>query len=365
MEQKKIGRFIAELRKENKMTQEKLADLLFVDRTTISKWEVGDNNISTEFLLKISKIFNVTINEIMIGERQSINNINEINSVTVNILQKNKRIKKYLIYSCSFIIILLLIFLSYYFINNYNSIKIYEIHGENETFTIHNGLMMVSKDKTYIQLGSIKSLNNIDIASIKLYYEKDKQNINLYEANDVSCFFNSTYDDAKLKYNDIKYLISNLILEVRFDNGEISKMKLNLIKTYSNNKIYNKNMTFLEQEVINSLDDNIPLYIKKKFNFDENNHSYYLEESQNNKKIKYTYFYDMNVYIVEEIYNDYSESYTYSYPDDISYIRNNNSGEIQEEFVYSIVNRKCIMGECNDKIINYFNNQYLYMLKSN
>lgn len=41
MDQVKIGKFLAELRKENEMTQEQLAENLNVARRTISRWETG------------------------------------------------------------------------------------------------------------------------------------------------------------------------------------------------------------------------------------------------------------------------------------------------------------------------------------
>ena len=41
MNQEKIGKFIAELRKENNMTQMELADKLEVTDRAISKWENG------------------------------------------------------------------------------------------------------------------------------------------------------------------------------------------------------------------------------------------------------------------------------------------------------------------------------------
>ena len=107
MDYKKIGQFIAKLRKEKKMTQEKLADLLFVDRTTVSKWEQGQNNINTEVLLKIAEIFNVTLNEMIIGEKQTKSNINEINDVTVTMIRTNNKFKKYLFFSLIFILLLI------------------------------------------------------------------------------------------------------------------------------------------------------------------------------------------------------------------------------------------------------------------
>ena len=43
MNQAKIGKFLAELRKENGMTQEQLAEKSNVARRTISRWETGNN----------------------------------------------------------------------------------------------------------------------------------------------------------------------------------------------------------------------------------------------------------------------------------------------------------------------------------
>ena len=43
MDQIKIGKFIAELRKEKKLTQEELAVLLGVSNKSVSRWENGKN----------------------------------------------------------------------------------------------------------------------------------------------------------------------------------------------------------------------------------------------------------------------------------------------------------------------------------
>ena len=72
MDQRKIGKFIAELRKSKKLTQQQLAQKLYVDRTTVSKWELGQNTISVEMLLQIAYVFDVSINELIIGQKQNI-----------------------------------------------------------------------------------------------------------------------------------------------------------------------------------------------------------------------------------------------------------------------------------------------------
>lgn len=43
MDQKKIGSFIKELRKEKNLTQEQLAEKFNVSRRTVSRWETGNN----------------------------------------------------------------------------------------------------------------------------------------------------------------------------------------------------------------------------------------------------------------------------------------------------------------------------------
>lgn len=70
MDQRKTGKFIAELRKSRKLTQQQLEQKLYVDRTTISKWELGQNTISVEILLQIASIFDVSINELIVGQQQ-------------------------------------------------------------------------------------------------------------------------------------------------------------------------------------------------------------------------------------------------------------------------------------------------------
>ena len=60
MDSKKIGKFIAKLRKENGMTQEDLAKSLYTDRSIISKWERGLYIPKHDIILKISNLFNVS-----------------------------------------------------------------------------------------------------------------------------------------------------------------------------------------------------------------------------------------------------------------------------------------------------------------
>ena len=56
------------LRKQKGLTQEELAQLLYVSRTAVSKWESGRGNPNIESLKAISRIFSVSLDELLSGE---------------------------------------------------------------------------------------------------------------------------------------------------------------------------------------------------------------------------------------------------------------------------------------------------------
>lgn len=67
----KIGIFIAELRKKQKLTQEQLGEKLGVTNKTVSRWETGTYLPPAEALLAMSELFGVSINELLSGKRLS------------------------------------------------------------------------------------------------------------------------------------------------------------------------------------------------------------------------------------------------------------------------------------------------------
>ena len=59
---------LQELRKQKGLTQEELSEMLFVSRTAISKWESGRGYPNIDSLKAISKLFSVTIDELLSGD---------------------------------------------------------------------------------------------------------------------------------------------------------------------------------------------------------------------------------------------------------------------------------------------------------
>lgn len=69
MNQEKLGRFISDLRKEKNLTQKDLGCKLGITDNSVSKWERGINAPDISQLTKIAKIFNISVNELLKGER--------------------------------------------------------------------------------------------------------------------------------------------------------------------------------------------------------------------------------------------------------------------------------------------------------
>ena len=84
MNQEKIGKFIAQKRKSKKLTQEQLAEKLGVSTNAVSKWERGLCLMDMSLLKPLSKILDVTINEILSGEEIKTEDI--INKADENIV---------------------------------------------------------------------------------------------------------------------------------------------------------------------------------------------------------------------------------------------------------------------------------------
>lgn len=73
MDQKRIGGFLKELRKEKGITQEQLAEQFRVSNRTVSRWENGNNMPDLDVLIEISDYYEVDLREILNGKRKSEN----------------------------------------------------------------------------------------------------------------------------------------------------------------------------------------------------------------------------------------------------------------------------------------------------
>ncbi len=197
MNQEKIGKFIAQLRKEKKLTQIELAKKLKITDRAISKWENGRGMPDLSSLAPLCEILDVSINELLSGTRLGKNDYQEkLEENIINTIdytnKKIKKTKKIFIIIFSVIISLIIILMIMYSIdinrmrNNkpvlfstwgYSYVPPIELKEEEIEIAITNYL---------IQKGDSKPKHNDNektFVSIKIYLieekEKDK-NYNIY-----------------------------------------------------------------------------------------------------------------------------------------------------------------------------------------
>ena len=65
----KTGSFLAELRKEHKLTQAELGEKVGVTNKTVSRWETGNYLPPVEILEELSNLYGLTINELLSGRK--------------------------------------------------------------------------------------------------------------------------------------------------------------------------------------------------------------------------------------------------------------------------------------------------------
>ena len=89
MDQIKIGKFIAECRKKNNLTQMQLAEKLNITDRAISKWENGKGMPDSSIMLDLCKELKISVNELLSGEMIEMKNYDE--SVEKNLLEMVKQ----------------------------------------------------------------------------------------------------------------------------------------------------------------------------------------------------------------------------------------------------------------------------------
>ena len=97
MDQVKIGKFIAECRRENNLTQMQLAEKMNVTDRAVSKWENGKSLPDSSIMLDLCNELKITVNDLLSGEKISMENSNQKNErllleMAKDLERKNKTI---------------------------------------------------------------------------------------------------------------------------------------------------------------------------------------------------------------------------------------------------------------------------------
>ena len=77
MDQIKIGKFIADRRKQVNLTQMQLAEILNITDRAVSKWETGKSLPDSSVMLELCNILKITVNDLLSGEVITMDNYNK------------------------------------------------------------------------------------------------------------------------------------------------------------------------------------------------------------------------------------------------------------------------------------------------
>lgn len=135
----KSGQFIAQLRSERGMTQDDLGKLIGSSDKTVSKWERGQNVPDVLTIKKIADAFDVTITEIINGERNA-----QVSPRFIR-MYENKKLR-YAFFTAIGIFILFFLALLMYFCNNFDKFKIYRFKGEGKNYELTGNIYQASKE---------------------------------------------------------------------------------------------------------------------------------------------------------------------------------------------------------------------------
>ena len=87
----KFNEKLIKMRKEIGLSQEELGNKLNVARQTVSKWELGDTTPEMDKLIKISEVFNITLDELIkdekVNEKTNNTNSQQLAGMVIKILK--------------------------------------------------------------------------------------------------------------------------------------------------------------------------------------------------------------------------------------------------------------------------------------
>ncbi|MBE6158508.1 MAG: helix-turn-helix domain-containing protein [Firmicutes bacterium] len=335
----KMGKFLRKNREKLNLSQTELGRKIYVTRQAVSQWELGKNFPDLQSAIALAKLYNVNIGDIYAGE--ILSDKNKYNSIIEFVIKSEmKRIRKIITMLVISLFVILLLFLSYYFISVYNKISIYTINTIEEPYQI-NGIITKSVNDVYVNFELNKEVNNLCL---------------IYNDTKLNCIKNTNYLVIKetignneqlpeLSKISINKFINNLYIEI--DNE--TKIKLNIVHDYKNDKLVfseeSENSDYEDKYIINN---SIPKKVLETFKYIKEENIYKL--TTNNIEIKYAI--DNNVIITKIANKSKTNYYSYDISNDVLYeyttIDSNN------------VSKKLKNDEISKEIKKYFKEEILY-----
>lgn len=160
MNQEKIGKLITTLRKEKKLTQKELANILGVSDKSVSKWERGVCLPDVSLFKPLCEVLNITLNEFFAGEKIEEQNYKEkadenllqaLENSTFTLKEKQKYFKekwqKEHFFALTLVMFVIAFFIIYGWIKNDRNITILFIIMGFVSGIVENNRMMAYVEK--------------------------------------------------------------------------------------------------------------------------------------------------------------------------------------------------------------------------
>lgn len=235
-----IGNFIKELRLSHNLTQDDLADKIFVTRKAVSKWETGKAVPSLDTIKDLDKLFGITFEELTNGTLIIKNE--DIDAI--KLLWTNPFIKLTI-----YILIIFLLLLYDIALNNrpdlYYSFSSNNFDIPNNKINLKNHIMFETNDL---------DVDNKKEKYMLSFYMKNKNKL-LYRCEYFNNKCDELYYNENITYKMIKKNMNNIFLNVKY-GSEYIENKLHVYK----NDIIQKICGLTYYETFNSYDKDIFLH---------------------------------------------------------------------------------------------------------
>ena len=248
MDIKKIGEFLKDLRLEHEMSQEELAEKLFVSRQAVSNWELGKSVPDYDILLKLSDLYNIKVEEILRGK---IIYKDKIYRFITNIFSEKSKKKRFIYNTVAFTLFCILCFMGVYFVNTYGKIQFYTLESYNEPgpYSCSNGLIFISNEVALYKNCDLNGFSDKKVYKIKYYYIhngkerliESRENSEGIDMNNIPTgIVNDNLDyNEYFVYKDFNKYKDNIYVDIVTEDETIT-LKLYSVNYYSSSKFFQK-----------------------------------------------------------------------------------------------------------------------------
>ena len=254
MDQEKIGKFIAKLRKEKEMTQEELGNIVGVTGKAVSRWERGNGVPDISIVNDVSEALGVTTTELLNGERVTSLKNKNLDEITENSIDFYKtklmhKFKKVLIILLAIIFFLFSLLLLIFYLNNYNKCQLYRIDSDSSEISL-SGILSITNKRNTLVISNFKYKGIYEKMITSTSYEILLNGESIYKVGEVyksdSTLINSTLNDY-----------------IKTVNFYLSDLSSDILNKFVNNFVSINICVLNSDGSVNSI--NIPLKITKEF----------------------------------------------------------------------------------------------------